>query len=219
MLDPTIKLGTSTPRADPSGDYAWDAFRKAETIKPGAFAALEKKALKLVGFAGAPTAPPGRSVYATLLADGKHLTTDIITSFAVLLGVGLVAITHLPWLDPVVALLAGVNIMWTGFKLIRDSVNSLMDYALPEAEATALNEILDENTTPEVSFHAVRTRVAGNRHFAAFHVLVPGNWTVKHGHDVTEDLIDEIVARLPNLRVDAHLEPREDPRSYEDLEI
>jgi molybdenum ABC transporter molybdate-binding protein len=71
MLDPTIKLGTSTPRADPSGDYAWDAFRKAETIKPGAFAALEKKALKLVGFAGAPTAPPGRSVYATLLNDGK----------------------------------------------------------------------------------------------------------------------------------------------------
>src|SRR5215472_14743773 len=49
MLDPTIKLGTSTPRADPSGDYAWDAFRKAETIKPAAFAALEKKALKLVG--------------------------------------------------------------------------------------------------------------------------------------------------------------------------
>ena len=156
---------------------------------------------------------------ATLLADGKHLTTDIITSAAVLLGVGLVAITHLPWLDPVVALLAGVNIMWTGFRLIRDSVNSLMDYALPEAEAATLNNILDANTTPEVSFHAIRTRVAGSRHFAAFHVLVPGDWTVKHGHDVTEDLIDTIVTRLPNLRIDAHLEPRDDPRSYEDQEI
>ena len=154
-----------------------------------------------------------------LTADGKHLMTDIVTSGAVLLGVALVAITHLGWLDPVVALLAGVNIMWTGFKLIRDSVNSLMDSALPEADIATLTEVLDAHTTPEVSFHALRTRVAGNRHFAAFHVLVPGAWTVKRGHDVTEDLIDAIVARLPMLRVDAHLEPREDPRSYEDLEI
>jgi len=154
-----------------------------------------------------------------LTADGKHLMTDIITSAAVLLGVALVALTHLGWLDPVVALLAGVNIMWTGFKLIRDSVNSLMDYALPEAEMATLTKILDAHTTPEVSFHAVRTRVAGNRHFAAFHVLVPGDWTVKHGHDLTEDLIDDIVACIPSLRIDAHLEPRDDPRSYEDLDI
>jgi len=156
---------------------------------------------------------------AALTADGKHLMTDIITSAAVLLGVALVWLTHLGWLDPVVALLAGVNIMWTGFKLIRDSVNSLMDSALPEEDTATLTEILDAHTTPEVSFHAVRTRVAGNRHFAAFHVLVPGTWTVKQGHDLTEDLIDDIVARLPMLRIDAHLEPREDPRSYEDLEI
>ncbi|MCL2490978.1 MAG: cation diffusion facilitator family transporter [Propionibacteriaceae bacterium] len=156
---------------------------------------------------------------AALTADGKHLTTDIITSAAVLLGVALVALTHLGWLDPVVALLAGVNIMWTGFKLIRDSVNSLMDSALPETEVAKLNEILDAHTTPDVSFHAVRTRGAGNRHFASFHVLVPGNWTVKRGHDLTEDVIDDIVFHLPSVRVDAHLEPRDDPRSYEDLEI
>ncbi len=71
ILDPEVKLGTSTPAADPSGDYAWEIFRKAERLKPGAFAALEKKAIKLVGFAGAPAASAGRSVYAMLVSEGK----------------------------------------------------------------------------------------------------------------------------------------------------
>ena len=71
MLDPNVKLGTSTPRADPSGDYAWEVFRKADKLRPGTFAALERKALKLVGGPDAPTAPPGRTVYGMLIADGK----------------------------------------------------------------------------------------------------------------------------------------------------
>lgn len=71
MLDPEIKLGTSTPKADPSGDYAWEVFRKAETIKPGAFVLLEKKALQLTGGPSSPSPPPGRSVYGALVADGK----------------------------------------------------------------------------------------------------------------------------------------------------
>jgi molybdate transport system substrate-binding protein len=71
MLDPTVKLGTSTPRADPSGDYAWEVFRKADKLRPGSFTALERKALKLVGGPDAPTAPPGRTVYGMLIAEGK----------------------------------------------------------------------------------------------------------------------------------------------------
>src|SRR5499433_1953402 len=71
MLDPHVKLGTSTPRADPSGDYAWEVFRKADKLKPGAFATLERKALQLVGGPSARTAPPGHSVYAMLIAEGK----------------------------------------------------------------------------------------------------------------------------------------------------
>jgi molybdenum ABC transporter molybdate-binding protein len=71
MLDPTVKLGTSTPRADPSGDYAWEVFRKADKLRPGSFATLERKALKLVGGPDAPTAPAGRTVYGMLIAEGK----------------------------------------------------------------------------------------------------------------------------------------------------
>jgi molybdate transport system substrate-binding protein len=71
MLDPNVKLGTSTPRADPSGDYAWEVFRKAEQMRPGTFATLERRALKLVGGPDAPTAAAGRTVYGMLIAEGK----------------------------------------------------------------------------------------------------------------------------------------------------
>jgi len=70
MLDPQMKLGTSTPKADPSGDYAWEVFRKAEKLKPGVFATLEKKALQLTGGPVSPPAPQGRSVYGELLTQG-----------------------------------------------------------------------------------------------------------------------------------------------------
>jgi molybdate transport system substrate-binding protein len=71
MLDPNMKLATSTPRADPSGDYAWEVFRNADKLRPGVFAALEKKALQLVGGRNSPTAPPGRALYGMLMAEGK----------------------------------------------------------------------------------------------------------------------------------------------------
>src|SRR5262249_41356278 len=71
MLDANVKLGTSTPRADPSGDYAWEVFRKADRLRPGAFAVLEGKALRLTGGPNAPAAALGRTIYGTLVAEGK----------------------------------------------------------------------------------------------------------------------------------------------------
>jgi len=71
MLDANVKLGTSTPRADPSGDYAWEVFRKADRLRPGAFVVLEEKALRLTGGPNAPSAPPGRTIYGALVAEGK----------------------------------------------------------------------------------------------------------------------------------------------------
>jgi molybdate transport system substrate-binding protein len=71
MLDPAVKLGTSTPKADPSGDYAWELFRKAEALRPGAYGALDAKALKLTGSPEAPQPPPGRGVYEWLISEGR----------------------------------------------------------------------------------------------------------------------------------------------------
>lgn len=155
----------------------------------------------------------------TLIADAKHLATDVVTSIAVLVGVGLVAVTQLPVLDAVVALLAGLNILWTGFRLVRDSVGGLMDIAPGDAALAPLNAVLDHHREAgRIDFHALRVREAGNRRFADVHVLVPGTWNVKEGHDFTEALIDELVGVDPQLRVSAHLEPIEDPKSYEDVE-
>ena len=124
-----------------------------------------------------------------------------------------------PVLDAVVALGAGLNIMWTGFTLIRDSVAGFMDIA-PSAEAlAAITEVLDRHRRAGViDFHAVRVREAGNRRFADVHMLVPGTWSVKQGHDFTERMIDELVEADPSLRVSAHLEPIEDPKSYDDVD-
>lgn len=156
---------------------------------------------------------------ATLSADGRHLMTDVVTSVAVLIGVGLVALTGQQVLDPVVAILAGINITWTGFRLVRHSVEGLMDIALPADVEARLQTVLDRyRAGGEVDFHAVRNRESGNRRFMEMHMLVPDEWSVQRAHDLAEDVIDALVAVEPDLRVSVHLEPKGDPKSYEDID-
>lgn len=155
----------------------------------------------------------------TLIADGKHLLTDVWTSVGVLVGVGLVWLTGWQRLDPIVAFAVGVNILVTGAKLVGQSGTALLDVSLPKEDNEAIRDFLDAHSNDHVKFHAVRTREAGYRRFLEFHMLVPGSWTVKQGHDAMEDLIDEIVDEWPEMRVSGHLEPIEDPRSYEDMDV
>ena len=152
----------------------------------------------------------------TLRADGQHLMTDVVTSVGVVVGVGLVALTGWQILDPIVAIGVGINILWTGWKLVSESTAGLMDEALPKETNARIREILAEHTSEQIDFHALRTRVSGTRAFMEIHMLVPGAWSVKQGHDAMEDLIDLIRAEFPDLHVTGHLEPIEDPRSYED---
>ncbi|WP_260465064.1 cation diffusion facilitator family transporter [Arachnia propionica] len=152
----------------------------------------------------------------TLRADGKHLMTDVHTSAGVLVGIGLVWLTKWDWLDPVVAIAVGINILFTGYNLVKESTAGLMDIALPEADNERLRAILRSHTREGIDFHHLRTRESGARQFMEFHLLVPGEWSVKRGHDFLEDLVDEIVLEFPRMSVTGHLEPVEDPRSYED---
>ena len=155
----------------------------------------------------------------TLIADGKHMLTDVWTSVGVLVGVGLVWLTGWQRLDPIVAFAAGVSILVTGAKLVGQSGTALLDVSLPKEDNEAIRDFLDAHSNDHVKFHAVRTREAGYRRFLEFHMLVPGSWTVKQGHDAMEDLIDEILDEWPEMRVSGHLEPIEDPRSYEDMDV
>lgn len=151
----------------------------------------------------------------TLVADGKHLLTDVWTSVGVVVGVLVVALTKWERLDPIIAFLVGCNIVWTGWHLIRDSVDGLMDKAIDGERADAIRTVLDRHSSEEVTYHHLRTREAGHQVFASVHVLVPGAWTVQHGHDLVEEIETDLRASLPALDVNIHLEPREDPRSYE----
>ena len=156
----------------------------------------------------------------TLRADGKHLMTDVYTTIGVMLGLGLAWLTGWLWLDPVIAILVGLNILVTGYRLISESTAGLMDGSLSTEDNARILAILEARTEKgRIEFHAVRTRESGARQFMEMHMLVPGDWSVQRGHDAMEDLVDEIVAAFPAMRVTGHLEPIADPRSYEDMSL
>jgi cation diffusion facilitator family transporter len=155
----------------------------------------------------------------TLTADGKHLWTDVVTSAGVIAGVVLVRLTGWQVLDPVVAILAGLNIIAMGVRLIRQSAGGLMDQTLSEADNAAIADALRRHSSDDVLFHGLRTRQSGRLRFATFDMLVPGRWTVRQGHDLLEEVQHDVEAALPDLVVTIHLEPREDPRSYGDYAV
>jgi cation diffusion facilitator family transporter len=152
----------------------------------------------------------------TLRADAHHLLTDVWTSLGVVLGIGLVKLTGLTILDPLIAIAMALNIVVTGWKLLHETASGLLDRSLPEEEHGQLEALLAAHESEEIHFHALRTRVAGSRRFVSFHVLVPGHWTVQAGHDLCDALEREIAAALPRSHVLTHLEPIEDPRAWDD---
>jgi cation diffusion facilitator family transporter len=159
----------------------------------------------------------GRQARSIILeADGKHLLTDVWTSVGVVAGVAAVAITGWERLDGIVALAVAANIIVAATGLLRRSGGGLMDRALDDAVQSQIEQVLTPFASRGVQFHALRTRQAGHRAFVSTHVLVPGDWTVQHGHDIAEEVEAALRAELPYATVFTHLEPLEDPRSFDD---
>ncbi len=154
-----------------------------------------------------------------LEADAHHLMTDVWTSVGVIVGVGLVWASGWLWLDPVIALLVALNIVWTGWQLLQRSAAGLMDVSIPEADIRAIEDILDRYRRQELEFHALRTRQAGTRAFISFHLLVPGRWSVQQGHDWSERIEADIRQAIPYAHITTHLEPKEDPLSLADQHL
>jgi cation diffusion facilitator family transporter len=155
----------------------------------------------------------------TLEADARHLMTDVWTSTGVVIGVAAVALTGWRRLDPLVALVVAANIVYTGQRLVRRSVLGLLDTALPVREGDAVSRIVAAYRAQGLEFHAIRSRQAGARRFISMHVLVPGDWSVHRGHQLLEQLEREIRGVLPNCSVLTHLEPLEDPVSFDDIDL
>jgi cation diffusion facilitator family transporter len=155
----------------------------------------------------------------TLTADGKHLMTDVWTSVGVVVGVLLVGLTGWERLDPVVAFAVGVNILVTGWRLISRASEGLMDISLPAHDDEVIRAVLDRFGSAEVSWHRLLTREAGHRRFMQFDLLVPGAWSVQRSHDLVEEITEALLAEFPDIDVLCHVEPVEDPRSYEDPDL
>ena len=145
--------------------------------------------------------------------------TDVWTSVGVIAGVGMVWLTDQLWLDPVIALLVALNIIWTGWHLIQRSAAGLMDTSLPLESRQKIEAVLAGYRNQGLDFHALRTRQAGRRTFVTLHVLVPGHWTVKQGHDWAERIERDICKVLHQAHITTHLEPLDDPVSMFDQEL
>jgi cation diffusion facilitator family transporter len=151
-----------------------------------------------------------------LEADGRHLMADVWTSLGVLVGLLLVRLTGQAWIDAAVALLVAVNIVRSGAKLLGRSFDGLMDHALPAEEQARVRAAIESRLLPGMDYHALRTRQAGTRRFADFHLLVPGMLTVSRAHALTGQIEEAVREALPGIELTVHIEPIEDRSAWED---
>ena len=144
-----------------------------------------------------------------LIADGKHLQTDVVTSVGVLVGVALVVLTGRLVLDPAIAALVALNVLWSGWRLMRDSVNGLLDEALPDETLARLRNLIAAHAEGAIEAHDLKTRCAGNLTFIEFHLVVSGDMTVACAHDICDRLERALKQDVPGSAVSIHVEPEE----------
>jgi cation diffusion facilitator family transporter len=153
----------------------------------------------------------------TLVADARHLMTDVLTTAGVLVGIALVSLTGFVRLGPIVALVVAANILFTGYRMVKHAGKGLMDVSLPENELNEVKSILESYQGQGVRYHAMRSRQAASRKFLAVHLLVPGDWSVRKGHQLAEEVEGQVINALPQVNIVTHIEPVEDPISQEDM--
>ncbi|WP_294081255.1 cation diffusion facilitator family transporter [Proteiniphilum sp. UBA5384] len=155
-----------------------------------------------------------------LEADGKHLMTDVWTSLGVIVAIGIVKFTGWMIVDPIIAILVALHIIYTGYRLIKRSASGLMDASIPDEDLEKITGYLDSLKGQQIEYHSLLTRMAGQRKFITLHVLVPGKWTVKQAHDHADRIEETIVNMFDEpVTVQTHLEPVEDPASMKDIGI
>ena len=142
-----------------------------------------------------------------LVADGKHLWTDVLTSAGVALGVLLAVSTGWWILDPAMAGLVAVNILWSGWQVVKESLSGLMDEAVPEKTLEHIRDVISAEASGAVEAHDLRTRHAGSATFVEFHLVVPGTMTVFDAHEICDRLETAIAKVVPDTRVTIHVEP------------
>ena len=149
-----------------------------------------------------------------LIADGKHVMSDVVTSAGVLGGVVLAKLSGWSVLDPLLALLVAVNILWSGYGLVRDSVGGLMDAAVNPGTEHLIRQAMSEHAEGALEAHDLRTRHAGAVTFIEFHLVVPGEMSVQEAHDICDRLEEAIQAVVDGANVTIHVEPQEKAKHH-----
>ncbi|MGI8724968.1 MAG: cation diffusion facilitator family transporter [Methyloceanibacter sp.] len=142
-----------------------------------------------------------------LLADARHLLTDVITSAGVLVGVVLVVVTGWAVLDSAIAALVALHILWAGWKLVRESIGGLMDEAVPDETLAKLRQAISDNAEGAIEAHDLRTRQAGRLTFVQFHLVVAGSISVAESHRICDRIEDALKVEVPDAIVTIHVEP------------
>jgi cation diffusion facilitator family transporter len=142
-----------------------------------------------------------------LVADGRHLWTDVLTSAGVAMGVLLALVTGWWVLDPLMAVLVAVNILWSGSRVVKESLSGLMDESVPEETLQTIREIIAAKAEGAVEAHDLKTRHAGSATFVEFHLVVPAEMTVYDAHEICDRIEAAVGKAVPNTRVTIHVEP------------
>ncbi|MFT4096451.1 MAG: cation diffusion facilitator family transporter [Rhodoblastus sp.] len=142
-----------------------------------------------------------------ILAGGKHLMTDVWTSCGVIVAFALIPFTGWLWLDPGIAALVAVNILWTGFGMVRDSVNALMDVSVAPETLDAIRKAISANADGALEAHDLRTRTSGHVTFIDFHLVVPAGMTVEDAHTICDRIEAALRAEVGQATISIHVEP------------
>ncbi|HET7716927.1 MAG TPA: cation diffusion facilitator family transporter [Bauldia sp.] len=149
-----------------------------------------------------------------LVADGKHLLTDVVTSAGVIVGLVAAYLSGIPELDPALAAIVAVNILWAGWRLIRESLGGLMDEAVPADTLGEIRKIISSNAEGAIEAHDLRTRLAGRATFIDFHLVVAGSMPVSEAHEICDRIEKALRAAVPDAMITIHVEPEEKAKHH-----
>lgn len=182
-------------------DQPWEGL----AVNGGAAAINAVWALVLIRIGGRERSP-------ALVADGRHIMTDVVTSVGVIAGLAGAVVTGWSVLDPLLALLVAVNILWEGWKVVGSSVNGLMDRAVEPDETIRIRDIISANSHGALEVHDLKTRLAGRATFIEFHLVVNADMTVSQSHVICDRIEEALRAEIPSVRVIIHVEPDDEAK-------
>ena len=147
-----------------------------------------------------------------LEADGRHIMTDVVTSVGVIVGLVGAVLTGWHFLDPLLALVVALNILWQGWKVIGSSLDGLMDRAAPVEDTIRIRDVISANSTGALEVHDLKTRIAGRATFIEFHMVVEAAMTVGDSHAICDRIEEALKAEIPSVRVVIHVEPDDEAK-------